>query len=135
MYPGLPGLFAGFVAASVSYQASESEYGMFLYSIFPARAPLRDSPEFQSLVSKIDVDPGTNRTAFNQACFQIVAIPCTLAFSIIGGVITGTIINLSSPATDLCLRTLSLRTLCTGKFPMKVMSRQTKMCPKNRSRL
>ncbi|XP_039293506.1 ammonium transporter Rh type B-like [Nilaparvata lugens] len=85
---GLPGLFAGFVAALVSYQASESEYGMFLYSIFPARAPLRDSPEFQSLVSKIDVDPGTNRTAFNQACFQIVAIPCTLAFSIIGGVIT-----------------------------------------------
>ena len=60
-----------------------------LYNIFPARVPENGTQEYTDLIKHIDVEPGDGRTAGKQASYQIAALATTLAFAIVGGILTG----------------------------------------------
>jgi hypothetical protein len=61
-----------------------------LYRQFPARSPLNSSSEFSKIqYYDLKIDPGRERTALQQAGFQIVTLIVTLVIAIIGGLVTG----------------------------------------------
>jgi len=86
---GMPGVLAAVVAALMAGIATEDQYKMKLYSIYPARASNNTLPtaEYPFL------EPGIDRTAAQQAGYQLLAITLTLLIAIITGLITGVIIS------------------------------------------
>ncbi len=61
-----------------------------LYEIFPARAPINNSTAYIDLTSfKPDIAPGLNRSAGEQAAYQAVGLILSIAFGVVGGLITG----------------------------------------------
>nr|CAH0108907.1 unnamed protein product [Daphnia galeata] len=92
---GIPGIVAGLVGAIVSAAATKEDYGFSLYRQFPARSPLNSSSEFSKIqYYNLKIDPGRERTALQQAGFQIAALIVTLVIAIIGGLGTGMILVL-----------------------------------------
>ncbi|KZS02985.1 Uncharacterized protein APZ42_034406 [Daphnia magna] len=93
---GMPGILAGLVGAVVSAAATKEDYGFrFLYRQFPARSPLNSSSEFLRIeYYNLRIDPGIERTASQQAGYQIAALVVTLAIAIVGGLGTGMVLLL-----------------------------------------
>lgn len=61
-----------------------------LYRQFSARSPLNSSSELSKIqYYDLKIDPGRERTALQQAGFQIVTLIVTLVIAIIGGLVTG----------------------------------------------
>eukprot|EP00164_Ancoracysta_twista_P001399 GFYU01001822.1.p1 GENE.GFYU01001822.1~~GFYU01001822.1.p1 ORF type:complete len:531 (-),score=164.24 GFYU01001822.1:120-1712(-) len=69
---GMPGFLGGISGAISAATATSSEYGSEVWKIFPARNP-----------------HGDNRSAQEQAGYQLVALICTLGIATVGGIITG----------------------------------------------
>lgn len=57
--------------------------------IFPARAP-NSEIEISEMRDNYGISPGLNRTAYQQAGYQLLALAVTLGISIVSGLITGT---------------------------------------------
>lgn len=57
--------------------------------IFPARAPSSGQKFAELRDNMYDVSPGYDRTAYQQAGFQLLALVVTLGISIVSGLITG----------------------------------------------
>ncbi|XP_015187756.1 PREDICTED: ammonium transporter Rh type B isoform X2 [Polistes dominula] len=91
---GMPGVLAGIFGAIMAALATQNSYDYSLYEIFPARAP-----NFEKLTSEMRNDygilPGNDRTALEQAGYQILALTVTLLMASISGVITGLILRTS----------------------------------------
>lgn len=61
-----------------------------LYRQFPARSPLNSSSEFLKIeYYNLRIDPGIERTASQQAGYQVAALVVTLVIAIVGGLGTG----------------------------------------------
>jgi len=57
--------------------------------IFPARAPSSEV-KISEMRDNYGISPGLNRTAHQQAVYQLLSLAVTLGISIISGLITGT---------------------------------------------
>lgn len=91
---GMPGVLAGIFGALMSGIASEDAYNYSLYEIFPARAP-SDEGKLAEMRDNYNISPGFNRTAGQQAAYQLLALVISIVFAIISGLITGLIIRTS----------------------------------------
>ena len=61
-----------------------------LYLQYPARSPLNGSNDLVVLRQDlVKAEPGLNRTASEQAIYQLAALGITLLIAIVGGAITG----------------------------------------------
>lgn len=82
---GMPAVLAALVGALMAGLASEDQYKMSLYQIFPAMAAVdaKATAEYPFL------QPGDGRTNLTQAGFQLAAIAATIAIAIVSGAITG----------------------------------------------
>lgn len=71
-----------------------------MYTEFPAMAPPRNSQLFNDLFESMSssLKPGEGRTPLQQAGYQLAALACTMAISIVTGVITGTPFSVLSPS-------------------------------------
>ncbi|KAL6257968.1 hypothetical protein P5V15_011564 [Pogonomyrmex californicus] len=87
---GMPGVLAGFFGALMASLATESSYDYSLYEIFPARAPKRNEMKLAEIHDNYhEISAGFNRTAYQQAGYQLLALVVTLGISIVSGLITG----------------------------------------------
>eukprot|EP01099_Mayorella_cantabrigiensis_P002145 TRINITY_DN1941_c0_g4_i1.p1 TRINITY_DN1941_c0_g4~~TRINITY_DN1941_c0_g4_i1.p1 ORF type:complete len:476 (-),score=90.59 TRINITY_DN1941_c0_g4_i1:203-1573(-) len=77
---GMPGIIGGLSGVVSSSLADETEYGESIWIVFPARKP-------EDL-------GGEGRTASEQASFQLATLAVSIGIGIVGGLITGTILNL-----------------------------------------
>ena len=69
-------------------------YGPALYMLMPHMAP-ENGTELAALQSLLpDIEPGSGRTAREQAMIQLAVLGITLAFAVVGGLITGYIIHI-----------------------------------------
>ncbi|GJQ65345.1 hypothetical protein Trydic_g7459 [Trypoxylus dichotomus] len=93
---GMPAIMAGLIGAVMAGLATESDYRLKLYQVFPARAATEVVPGPQHPL----LTPGDGRTAIEQAGYQILAVVLTLVTAIISGLTTGFIIRNVSPITD-----------------------------------
>nr|AEA41159.1 Rh-like protein [Metacarcinus magister] len=92
---GLPGILAAIIGAVAAGVASEASYGLSLYEIFPARAPLEDSLELQKLQEVLpDLEGGSGISGTSQALYQLLALLVTLVIAIAGGIVTGIVLRL-----------------------------------------
>ncbi|XP_043465365.1 ammonium transporter Rh type B-B isoform X1 [Leptopilina heterotoma] len=91
---GMPGVLAGIFGALMSGIASEDAYNYSLYEIFPARAPSEEG-KLAEMRDNYNISPGLNRTAGQQAAYQLLALVISIVFAIISGLITGLIIRTS----------------------------------------
>ena len=73
---------------------TEDVYGPALYMILPSMAPENGTQlaELQSLLP--DIEAGLGRTAREQAMIQLAVLGITLAFAVVGGLLTGYIIHI-----------------------------------------
>ncbi|XP_014482238.1 PREDICTED: ammonium transporter Rh type A isoform X2 [Dinoponera quadriceps] len=87
---GMPGVLAGLFGALMAVIATEAVYDYSLYDIFPARTPSAGQ-KFAELRDNMrgEISPGYDRTAYQQAGFQLLALVVTLGISIVSGLITG----------------------------------------------
>jgi len=91
---GMPGVISGIAAVVMAAIATEDVYGPSLYTFFPRCAPVEGSDELAELQGQLDsVEAGEGRTLGTQALYQLVALLVTLAMALIGGAVTGLIIN------------------------------------------
>nr|XP_050863671.1 ammonium transporter Rh type B isoform X2 [Vespula vulgaris] len=91
---GMPGVLAGIFGAIMAALATQNSYDYSLYEIFPARAPSFEklSPEMRN---DYGILPGRNRTAIEQASYQILALAVTLLMATVSGLITGLVMRTS----------------------------------------
>nr|KAF7390689.1 hypothetical protein H0235_017851 [Vespula pensylvanica] len=91
---GMPGVLAGIFGAIMAALATQNSYNYSLYEIFPARAPSFEklSPEMRN---DYGILPGRNRTAIEQASYQILALAVTLLMATVSGLITGLVMRTS----------------------------------------
>ncbi|XP_025155652.1 ammonium transporter Rh type A isoform X3 [Harpegnathos saltator] len=92
---GMPGVLAGVFGALMAVIATEAVYDYSLYDIFPARAPSSGQKFAELRDNMYDVSPGYDRTAYQQAGFQLLALVVTLGISIVSGLITGHLMHVS----------------------------------------
>lgn len=86
----LPGLLSALLSVVYSALASEADYGLTLYEMFPARSPKLNTSELEELMDLLPhISAGDGRTAGDQALMQVVTIVTTIALSITTGAITG----------------------------------------------
>ncbi|KAH7951229.1 hypothetical protein HPB52_006974 [Rhipicephalus sanguineus] len=88
---GMPGVLAGISSIILAATTSHQSHGDSLFSVYPARASVlfnvTDGHGF-------NVTYGLNRSAGEQAAFQLWALLATLSIAISGGVATGLLIRL-----------------------------------------
>ncbi|KAM0735160.1 Ammonium transporter Rh type B-B [Formica fusca] len=89
---GMPGVLAAIFGALMAGLASETSYGYALYEIFPARAPSSEI-KISEMRDNYDISPGFNRTAYQQAIYQLLSLAVTLGISITSGLITGLLLR------------------------------------------
>ncbi|XP_029678346.1 ammonium transporter Rh type B-B [Formica exsecta] len=89
---GMPGVLAAIFGALMAGLASETSYGYALYEIFPARAPSSEK-KISEMRDNYGISPGFNRTAYQQAIYQLLSLAVTLGISIISGLITGLLLR------------------------------------------
>ncbi|KFM68247.1 Ammonium transporter Rh type B, partial [Stegodyphus mimosarum] len=96
---GMPGVLAGLVSAVVASMASEENYGVSLYHLYPARSPLINSTDLSRLQLILGgIKPGDNWSEASQAYAQLEALATTIGIAVSAGIITGYIIR--SPSFD-----------------------------------
>ncbi|XP_011155843.1 ammonium transporter Rh type A isoform X2 [Solenopsis invicta] len=86
---GMPGVLAAIFGALMSGLATEATYDYSLYEIFPARAPSKVSKLSEIRDYNYGISAGLDRTAYQQAGYQLLALAVTLGISIVSGLITG----------------------------------------------
>ncbi|XP_050449446.1 ammonium transporter Rh type A isoform X1 [Cataglyphis hispanica] len=91
---GMPGVLAALFGALMAGLASESSYGVALYKIFPALAPNSEA-KISEMRDNYGITPGLNRTAYQQAVYQLLSLAVTIVISIISGLITGLLLRTS----------------------------------------
>lgn len=91
---GMPGVLAALFGALMADLASEASYSYSLYQIFPARAPDTEA-EISELRDNYGISLGLNRTAHQQAGYQLLSLAVTLGIAIISGLITGLFLRTS----------------------------------------
>ncbi|KAK2586413.1 hypothetical protein KPH14_010698 [Odynerus spinipes] len=91
---GMPGVLAGIFGALMAGLATEISYDYSLYEIFPARAPNSEA-KLGEMRDDYGISPGRNRTALEQAGYQLLALTVTLVMAIVSGLITGLIMRMS----------------------------------------
>lgn len=84
--PGIIGALGGAISAAL---AGTEAYGSSIGRVFPERAPSNATE-----AALLGVDPGSDRSAQDQAAIQIAALVITLGISIAGGLFTGMIIKM-----------------------------------------
>ncbi|XP_046626706.1 ammonium transporter Rh type B isoform X1 [Neodiprion virginianus] len=90
---GMPGVLAGIFGALMAGLATLEDYRYSLYEIFEARAP--SSPkELGEINDDYPVKPGQDRTAGQQAGYQLLTLLVTILIAIVTGLVTGFIIKL-----------------------------------------
>ncbi|XP_077261192.1 rhesus blood group-associated glycoprotein Rh50 isoform X4 [Temnothorax americanus] len=89
---GMPGVLAAFFGALMACLATEASYDYSLYEIFPARAPSSEA-KIGEMRDNYGISPGLNRTAYQQAGYQLLALAVTLGISIVSGLITGILLR------------------------------------------
>lgn len=90
---GMPGVLAGLFGALMAGIATTDEYDYSLYEIFPARAS-SSGINLGFARAEYPIEPGQNRTAGQQAGYQLLTLVVTLIMAIVSGLITGFIISL-----------------------------------------
>lgn len=93
----MPGLISGISSAIVAATATREGFGgNRLYTYYPARIPVLNSPDYisQGLEGTEYSSGGLGRTAVEQGGFQMAGIALTLGMAIFGGAITGLILRL-----------------------------------------
>ncbi|KAH6930751.1 hypothetical protein HPB50_018031 [Hyalomma asiaticum] len=88
---GMPGLLAGISSIILAAATSHESHGDSLYSIYPARAAVFNVSDGGH---GFNVTYGLNRSAAEQAAYQLWALLATLSIAISGGVATGMLIRL-----------------------------------------
>ncbi|XP_033209252.1 ammonium transporter Rh type B-B isoform X2 [Belonocnema kinseyi] len=91
---GMPGVLAGIFGALMAGIATENAYNYSLYEIFPARAP-SDEVRLAEMRDNYNISPGLNRTAAQQAGYQLLALVISMVIAIVSGLVTGLILQLS----------------------------------------
>ncbi|KAG7197375.1 hypothetical protein KM043_018482 [Ampulex compressa] len=91
---GMPGVLGGIFGALMAGLATESSYDYSLYEIFPARAPSSEA-KLAEMRDNYGISAGLNRTAAQQAGYQLLALAVTLGISVVSGLITGLIMRMS----------------------------------------
>jgi len=95
---GIPGVLAGIFGIIFTALATFENYGNSMYQIWSARAPEPVNGISFSFTVKdgglMEAKNGLGRTAGTQALWQAASLGLTLAVAIVGGTITGIIINL-----------------------------------------
>lgn len=86
---GMPGLMAGLFGVIMALFATEKTYNESLYQVFPARAPSTSSDRLAELRDNLGIEPGLDRSAGQQALYQLLALCVTLANALVSGLITG----------------------------------------------
>merc|ERR1711871_1369310 len=86
---GMPGIIGALGGAISAANAGTMAYGSSIGRVFPERAPSNATE-----AALLGIEPGSDRSAQDQAAIQIAALAITLAFSIGGGLITGMIIKM-----------------------------------------
>ncbi|XP_018301485.1 rhesus blood group-associated glycoprotein Rh50 isoform X1 [Mycetomoellerius zeteki] len=89
---GMPGVIAAFFGALMACLATEATYDYSLYEIFPARAPSSEL-KISEMRDNYGISTGYNRTAYQQAGYQLLALAVTLGISIVSGLITGLLLR------------------------------------------
>ncbi|XP_072754718.1 rhesus blood group-associated glycoprotein Rh50 isoform X2 [Anoplolepis gracilipes] len=92
---GMPGVLAALFGALMAGLASEASYDYSLYEIFPARAP-NSEKVISEMRDNYGISPGFNRTAYEQAGYQLLSLAVTFGISIISGLITGLLLRTST---------------------------------------
>lgn len=91
---GMPGVLGGIFGALMAGLATEASYDYSLYEIFPARAPSSEM-KVSEMRDIYGISPGLNRTAGQQAAYQLLALAITVAIAVISGLVTGLIMRMS----------------------------------------
>ncbi|XP_025270676.1 ammonium transporter Rh type B isoform X3 [Camponotus floridanus] len=91
---GMPGILAALFGALMADLASETSYSYSLYQIFPARAPSSEAG-VSEMRDNYGISKGFDRTAHQQAGYQLLSLAVTLGISIISGLITGLFLRTS----------------------------------------
>ncbi|XP_012274440.1 ammonium transporter Rh type A isoform X2 [Orussus abietinus] len=91
---GMPGVLAGLFGALMAAIATETTYDYSLYEIFPARAP-NSEVKLAEMRDNYGISAGLNRTAGQQAAYQLLALLVTLGLAVVSGLITGLILRAS----------------------------------------
>ncbi|XP_017794123.1 PREDICTED: ammonium transporter Rh type B [Habropoda laboriosa] len=91
---GMPGVLGGIFGALMAGLATEASYHYSLYEIFPARAPSSDAEDLAEITDNYGISAGLNRTAGQQAAYQLLVLVITLAIAIVSGLITGLMMRL-----------------------------------------
>lgn len=89
---GMPGILGGIFGALMAALATEASYDYSLYEIFPARAPNSET-KLAEMRDNYGISAGLNRTAGQQAAYQLLALVITLGIAIVSGLITGLIMR------------------------------------------
>ncbi|XP_015594094.1 ammonium transporter Rh type A isoform X2 [Cephus cinctus] len=92
---GMPGVLAGLFGALMAGIASEESYYYSLYAIFPARAPSSEAKLAEIRDDYNRISAGFDRTAGEQAAYQLLALLVTLGIAIVSGLITGLILRMT----------------------------------------
>ena len=86
----LPSLFSALLSVLYSWLASEDDYGLTMYEIFPARSPRSNTSELEEIIDLLPrIRAGEGRSAADQSMFQLVTILITLLFSLSSGFVVG----------------------------------------------
>ncbi|XP_076395569.1 rhesus blood group-associated glycoprotein Rh50 isoform X1 [Megachile rotundata] len=92
---GMPGVLGGLFGALMAGLATEASYDYSLYEIFRARAPSSESKLAEMRDNNGALKTGQDRTAGQQAAYQLLALAITLGISIVSGLITGLFMRMS----------------------------------------
>ncbi|XP_044749007.1 ammonium transporter Rh type B [Coccinella septempunctata] len=87
---GIPGILGGLIGTFFASLATEENYGLALYELYPARW----ADEIHNSTTRKNSDEAYRRDAYIQAGFQFLSILITIAISTVSGYITGLLINL-----------------------------------------
>ncbi|KAJ8684404.1 hypothetical protein QAD02_020196 [Eretmocerus hayati] len=92
---GMPAVFAGLAGAFFAGIATEANYDYSLYKVFPARIPCV-GPDLNTINEnyRVKLNPGLNRSAREQAAYQLLALAVTLTIAIGSGLVTGLLISI-----------------------------------------
>ncbi|CAK9833826.1 Ammonium transporter Rh type B-B [Anthophora retusa] len=91
---GMPGVLGGIFGALMASLATEASYDYSLYEIFPARAPSSET-KLAEIRDNYDISAGLNRTAGQQAAYQLLVLVITLGIAIVSGLVTGLVMRMS----------------------------------------
>ena len=93
---GMPGVLGGLLSAVFCYMADSATYGPALYVIMGNLAPEEGQEVLAEAQAALpgQVEAGPGHTASYQATIQLTALGITLAVAIVGGLVTGIVINI-----------------------------------------